>query len=228
MSDTTPALRRTRVSPRTIAAIIIVLITLNGVILAWRWASAAELPPGTYHEYQIQQWELESLERPDDPVVWATLGGLYESAGDEARAESAYARALELDPENAAALVFTAQARQRDGDSDEARSLLMQAIDALPEGNTALVYFRLGQLEEAAGDPEAALDAYTTSVEQRSTYWNAHFRIAVIQENAGSYPEALKAAEQAARFAPDDEVVQMVLERIRASAGEDTTGADDD
>jgi tetratricopeptide (TPR) repeat protein len=208
------------IRPQVVIALLLVALTANATLLVWRWAHNAELPPGTYHEYQIRQWEHLSLEKPDDPLVWATLGGLYEASGAEGKADSAYVRALEFDPDNVAALMHLAEADVAEGNHDAGRTRLQRAASVLPEGGAYLVYYRLGRLEEDALDPDRALAAYEASIAEKPTYWNAHFRIALIHENAGRMPEALAAAEEAARFVPDDEIVQGVIDRLRrAQAG---------
>jgi len=203
--------------PSRIAAVLVVLILLNAVLLAWRWASEANLPPGSYHEYHIAEWQQASIERPDDPIVWSTLGGLYEAAGDQRKALAAYTRAHELDPANSAALMYLAQVDVENGDYDRARTRLQTAAEALPAGGAQLVYYRLGQIEETAGNLDKALEYYQASVAEQSNYWNAHFRIAALHEKAGRNKEALAAAEKAARFASENEEVMAMLSRLRGA-----------
>lgn len=202
--------------PSKVAAVLVVLILLNATLLAWRWVSEANLPPGSYHEYHIVEWQQASIERPDDPIVWSTLGGLYEAAGDQRKALAAYTRAYELDPGNSAALMYLAQADVENGDYDRARTRLQAAAEALPEGGAQLVYYRLGQIEEATRNFDKALEYYQASVAEQSNYWNAHFRIAVLHEEAGRNKEALEAAEKAARFVPDNDEVKAMLSRLRS------------
>jgi len=222
-----------RISPRTLSAILVVLILVSGILLAWRWAVAQALPPGTYYEYRIQQWERLSFERPDDPLVWATLGGLYDSAGAQTKADRAYEKALELDPSNAAALMRIAEREQAEGDFDRARERLELAAESLPQGGAYLVYYRLGLLEEEAGRDCEAITAYEKSVEESRSYWNAHFRLAVLHERAGELDKAREAASIAAAFAPEEPEVLEVLERLGGTVPElqmpiDMIGADDD
>jgi len=201
--------------PSKIAAVLVVLILLNAALLAWRWVSEANLPPGSYHEYHIAEWQQASIERPEDPIVWSTLGGLYEAAGEQRKALAAYTRAFELDPGNAAALMYLAQADVQNEEYDRARTRLQAAAEALPEGGAQLVYYRLGQIEEAEGNFDKALEYYQASIAEQSNYWNAHFRIAALHEKAGRNREALEAAEKAARFVPDNDEVMAMLSRLR-------------
>lgn len=204
-------------TPHKVAAVLIILILLNAAVLAWRWASEANLPPGSYHEHYISEWQRASIERPDDPIVWSTLGGLYEAAGEPGKALAAFTRAAELDPRNAAAQMYLAAADVSTGDHDSARARLLVVVEVLPEGGAHVAYYRLGELEEAVGNPDAALEYYEASVAQRATYWNAHYRIAVLHENAGRTGEALESAERAVRLVPDNEEVNEMLSRLRAT-----------
>ncbi len=224
---------RRRISPRTLSAILIIAILVSGILLAWRWAAARELPPGTYYEYQIQRWELQSMERPDDPLVWATLGGLYEAAGAEAKSERAYRKALELDPGNVAALMHIAEREQAEGEFDRARERLQLAADSLPQGSAYLLYYRIGLLEEEVGRDPEAIAAYEKSIEERSSYWNAHFRLALLYERAGELDKARESISRAAAFAAAEPEVIEVLERLGAAVPDmqtpiDMTGADDE
>jgi len=201
--------------PSKIAAVLVVLLLLNLAVLAWRWVTVSSLPPGTYHAYHISEWQQASIERPDDPIVWSTLGGLYDAAGEHRKALAAHQRAEELDPNNAAALLYLAAVDVDNEDWDRARARLLTAAAALPEGGAQLAYYRLGEIEETVGDFDKAIEYYEASVAERPTYWNAHFRIAALHERAGRSEEALIAAEKAARFAPDDDEVMAMLSRLR-------------
>jgi|GEM_PF-1545664 len=231
--DLDPTSYRRRISPRTLSFFLVLLILVSGILLAWRWAAARELPPGTYYEYQIQRWELLSLERPDDPLVWATLGGLYKNAGAESKAERAFERTLELDPTNVAALMYVAEKEQAEGDFDRARELLELAAESMPPGNAYLLYYRLGLLEEEVGRDAEAISAYEKSIEERGSYWNAHFRLAVLYERAGELDKARDSITRAAAFAREKPEVLEVLERLGGTVPEmqipvDMMGADDE
>ncbi|MBS3956679.1 MAG: tetratricopeptide repeat protein [Clostridiales bacterium] len=200
-----------------VAAVLLVLIALNAALLAWRWASEANLPPGSYHEFHISEWQQASIARPDDPIVWSTLGGLYAAAGQPSKARAAFTRAVELDHRNSAAQMYLAEVDMQNEDYESARTRLLIAAEALPDGGAHLAYYRLGELEEATGDFEKALEHYEASISQSSTYWNAHFRVAVLHERAGRESEALESAQRAARLVPDNDEVREMLSRLRTT-----------
>jgi tetratricopeptide (TPR) repeat protein len=227
--EAAPSRRLRLPHPKTVAALLAVLLLAGGVLTAWRYVAAVDAPPMTYHEFQIQRWEEVLAEKPDDPAIWATLGSLHEKAGDDSRAQKAYSRALELDPTNPSALVYRARAMAADGKTDSARSMLTRAADGLPEGGRFLVLFQLGELERDAGRDKAAIEAYEASAEDNSTFWNAHYELAVLYEKAGKANDALRSAYLARRFSPDDPNLEELIERLKAGGAKakvEKTGMD--
>ncbi|RJQ53666.1 MAG: tetratricopeptide repeat protein [Actinobacteria bacterium] len=208
-----PSLRQ---HSKLIALLLFAAVVVNGLVLAWRYAAYRNRPASTYYEYQVQRWQQQLVIRPSDPAVWATLGGLYEEMGEKGRAQAAYARALELDPKNAAALVHDARLAAEQGRYDEGRRCLKKALSGLPKKGRYLVYFTLGELEESAGRPVAAARAYEASVADNDTFWNAHYRLAFIYYDRGDSKRALAEATRAERFMHDRPDLERLLDRLRA------------
>ncbi len=91
---------------------------------------------------------------------------LLEQIGAPERAMKAYERALEIDPENAAALETLARIRESAGDADAALS----AIEALAQKATspeakAEQYVRAAKLLESRGDKDGAIERYKLALD---------------------------------------------------------------
>lgn len=196
-----PSPRNTRslwhMRPQHLAAALAILALLNGVVLAWRYASYQNAAPRTYEDFQIRRWQQQLLTHPKDPAVWATLGGLYEQKGDYAKAKKAFARALAFDPASPPALMFKARQARKERRFDEAHALLDKALKALPTGSRALVYYEIGEVERERGDRVAAIKMYEASVKDNGTYFNAYQRLAFLYVEVGDKNKALWAADRA-------------------------------
>ena len=215
ITDTRQSLRRS--NPAIIAGTLIVAVLILGVLLEWRWMDANNGPPSNYYQYQVQRWEQQVAQKPDDPVVWATLGGLYERMGETRKSRVAYDKALELDPGNVAALVAAADAAEGDRDWAEARDRLTRAADSMPKGGKYYLYFKLGQMEERAKDDDAALLAYEKSIADVGLFWNAHDRLAHLYSEAGRKDDALEQALLAQRFVPERTGLKTLIAKLRSA-----------
>ena len=211
-------------SPAALAAVLLILVLLNGVVLAWRWAATRGEPARDYYTYQVQRWEAQLLDSPDDPAVWTTLAGLYEGMGRDRRAHDAYAEALRLDPGNPSALLYLGREASDAGDHVTARGYVTRAAEELPEGARYIAYFDLGELERKAGETDAAVEAYERSVADRDTFWNAHFQLAFLYERQGRYDEALASAERASIYLDDRPDLDALIARLRAAGAQPSLG----
>jgi tetratricopeptide (TPR) repeat protein len=200
--------------------VLLILLLLNGVVFAWRLAARRAEPPRDYYTYQVQRWEAQLLERPDDPVVWTTLAGLYEDMDRESSALYAYEQALQLDPGNPSALLYLGRMASARGDHEGAREYVTNAAEELPVGARYIAYFDLGELERKAGQIEAAIDAYEHSVADRGSFWNAHFQLAFLYEQQGRLDEALTSAESARVYVDDRPDLEQLIARLRAAGAE--------
>lgn len=206
-----------RLNPRSLALMLVLLVVVNGFTLTMRYLWLENLPASNYYEFQVQRWETQLADRPEDPVVWATLGGLYDAMGSERKASRAFAKALELDADNPAALMYVARADRESGEVAEARGKLERAADSLPTGGKYAVLFELGELERAAGRPAAAIRAYEASFADNSTFWNAPRELAFLYRASGQLDLALTAALQAQLFASEDVALSRLVKELRAA-----------
>jgi tetratricopeptide (TPR) repeat protein len=86
-------------------------------------ASARSEPTEDYHQIQLR-------EKPGDPNTHSNYGAfLKDKKGDDAGAERAYARALELDPSHVNALGNLANLKREQGDTAAAEALYRKALE---------------------------------------------------------------------------------------------------
>lgn len=213
-----------RLNLPVLAAIILILILVNGVVLAYRYASSQSRPANTYYEAQIERWQQQLQLNPEDSVVWGTIGGLYEEMGEAAKADRAFAKALEYDPKNVTALLYQSRRARAKGDYDQARALLGQIVDEVPRTGRYLVYYELGEVERAAGDTKAAIAAYEKSTADNGSYFNGYQRLAYLYDQVGESDKALAAAEQANAFTGGSAQDLTALIADLRSRGATTTG----
>ena len=127
--------------------------------------------------------------RSSDPTDWYERGcDLEDSAPKEARA--AYARALELDPDNAAAHVNLGRLLHESGNARAATEHYRRAIELDPGHSTAL--FNLGVALEDLRMPDEAILAYRTALAADALCADAHWNLAQLYERSGDPAAALR------------------------------------
>lgn len=95
------------------------------------------------------------------PEIWVTNGQLYESQGKHAKAMENYAKALEIEPKNEAALLSIARLHARQQQFVEAEKYYNQALALRPQ---AEVYNELGSLLQRQGRPAEGLAAVEKAI----------------------------------------------------------------
>lgn len=100
-------------------------------------------------------------DRPYDATVYNDLGNLYSLSGDDGEAESAYRRAIEIDPAHASAHFNLALLQRSAGDDDAAANSLRAVIELEPRHAWAL--YQLGTDAVDRGDRDGAIELYARS-----------------------------------------------------------------
>lgn len=123
------------------------------------------------------------------PDLYLTSARVYEKAGDLAGAEAQYRRALDVAPQNMAALLGTAHLYDRQGRLPEAAAMYAQAAElhpteAAPLNDLGLCLARQNRLAEAA----AALEKAVALKPDRKLYRN---NVATVMVELGRVDEAL-------------------------------------
>lgn len=122
-----------------------------------------------------------------------------------AEAEQAYAKLLEVEPQNVEALNVLALAALRVGSTPRAAELLERAAQAAPQDPTTRHH--LGQVYEAAADLPQAAEAYGTAVRLEPAFFVARLHLGNCLERLGEqraalvqYKRALNDAQQQGRW----------------------------
>ncbi len=145
--------------------------------------------------------ELVAL-HPNSPRAYTFLAGLQGGNNDNEAARASYRKALELDPDNAAALFGLAAnnlfAEPRD--FAKAEEWANKAIAAYPD--EAKAYEMLGDVKRGQGDLDAALAAYDQASEVDPTLAVAHHKRGHINSFLGNIEEARAAYDEGVNAAP--------------------------
>lgn len=154
-------------------------------------------------------------------VSAAEIGGLL--ASDPLAAEARVRKILEVQPQNADALLVLAAALRRQGRAAEAKAILEPIVASQPD--SAFAQLELGLTFGLAGDHTAALDAFARAVDLSPTFINAWCalgdELALLEDHMRANPShaeattSLRAADAAIarkNFAEAEALVARCLE----------------
>jgi tetratricopeptide (TPR) repeat protein len=131
----------------------------------------------------------ERAARARDAETWFERGVEAERAGISIdRAVAAYQKALEIDPEQASALVNLGTIYYNQHDWPKAEDCYNRALTVRP--SYALAHFNLGNLYDEIGEWHRALEQYLAALDDQPDYPDAHYNIALLHQTHG---EPLKA-----------------------------------
>jgi tetratricopeptide (TPR) repeat protein len=150
---------------------------------------------------------------PHRPKAHFSMGRVLEALGrtDEALAE--YFRALEFDPNHAEASIRIAAIQLARNQPDQALSRLDQVVELAPQDGEArelrgLAHAKLRHFPEAIADFRAAAQLLPGRAD-------VYYHLALALEADHHRAEALRAAEQALRLAPDHAAARGLSARLR-------------
>lgn len=131
----------------TIAAVLVAAIAI---------AAFAAVPPNLTKAIEAQRRLV--VERPQDAAVFNDLGSLLLLAERTDEAETAYRKAIELDPDKVSALFNLAQLQQQRGKKREALRLYDRVVEIQP--NHAWAHYQIGTLYERWNQNSRAVEHY--------------------------------------------------------------------
>jgi len=131
----------------------------------------------------------EQAARALEAETWFERGVEAERSGLSIdRAIAAYQKAINIDPNQAAALVNLGTIHYNQRDWPQAEDCYLRALQARPA--YALAHFNLGNLYDEIGEWHKALEQYLAALDDQPDYPDAHYNIALLHQSHG---ETLKA-----------------------------------
>lgn len=153
----------------------------------------------------------------DRAEAQTNLGVLYSGVGDFEKAQTAYRRAIELDPGFAAGYANLADLLRRRGRDEEAAGYLNQGLERLPQ--SAALYHARGLQAVRAGQGAAALADLRRAHSLAPDDARFAYVYAIAQNSAGDRAGALDTLTRALRRHPYDRDLLMALASINRDAG---------
>ncbi len=133
----------------------------------------------------------ESTPREDDAAVWFARGiALEEDPATQTEALAAYQKALEFQPNHAAAHINLGTLYYNRQDFALAEKHYRAALKADPR--YALAYFDLGNVLDETGRVQEGIQTYKMAVQLAPTYADAHYNLALAYEKIREPRKALK------------------------------------
>jgi tetratricopeptide (TPR) repeat protein len=147
---------------------------------------------------------------PKVPDFEFLLGRLHLSRQETALAESAFLRAIELDPQFDKAYVALSQLYAASGQYDQALAKLNGALQTNPRNLPVMMLS--GMLYEQKGDIQRAQETYEQLLALNPRFFRAANNLAYLYgEHGGDPAKALKLAQQARDAAPEDPYIADTL-----------------
>jgi predicted CXXCH cytochrome family protein len=177
----------------------------------------------------IEEYEASLLLDADQAGAHLSLGVLYSSLGDVTRAMNSYRTAMRLDPAVVGPRSNLAQLLDHQGQPDEARRLRLKEAELLKRDaellpNSGLLQYQLGLMQYLLGREKEAEQSLlaATRLEPESTEFL--LALTLLYEKQKRWPDALHAATELCRRAPDNLTFRQVLRNIEEGQSKGETG----
>ena len=126
--------------------------------------------------------------RPPSAETWRQRAAAAEARGEVEAALTAYQRALDVEPDDVAALIAQGNLRFAAGELEVARDLYRRATAADPA--SAEAWYNLANTWDDLGQPDAAVRAYETALRFAPDFADAHFNLGLCWEKLGARDRA--------------------------------------
>lgn len=141
---------------------------------------------------------------PTDSLNWSTLGSVYsilagaKVEGAQQRAQEAFTKARQYDPQNPIYPLLEAQLHSRVGDLGSARRLTLEAI-TIKQNYTDALFF-LTQIDIAEGKTEDAITTTRAIISLEPQNPARYYQLGVLQSAVQKYDEAIGAFSRAVQL----------------------------
>ncbi len=140
---------------------------------------------------------------PDDAQIQQLVGTLSLMKGDGAAAETAFKRAIELDPELVSTYRHLAQFYAATGRTSETIQTYESSLEVRP--NQPQIHHFLGVLYEFGGQPQKAIEHYESAIRYEPNLGEAKNNLAYMYAEKGeNLDRALDLAQEAKALMPDN------------------------
>ena len=146
------------------------------------------------------------------------LGNLFQSRGDQARAESEFRRAIALDPKFAPAYVNLSDLYRVRGMDEAAAELLQKGLLQVPD--SAALHHAMGLLQVRAGEGQAALRHLEAATQMRPEDSRFAYVYGVALNSTGDPSRAVAELERALVHRPFDRDLLFALVTINRDKGD--------
>jgi len=163
---------------------------------------------------------------PRDPRWPYYLAHLYKIRGDAPKSAAAFARALELQPEDVPTLVWLGDARLDEGKPDDAQPLFAKAAALQPKSVAA--QYGLGRVALAKQDYGTAVGYLEKALTLDPLATIIHYPLAMAYRGAGDQTKAQAHLAQRGTLAlkPDDPLMKQLDAMLNSAIGYEVSGAD--
>jgi tetratricopeptide (TPR) repeat protein len=163
---------------------------------------------------------------PRDPRWPYYLGHLYKIRGETPKSAAAFARALELQPDDVPTLVWLGEARLDEGKPGAAEPLFAKAAGLRPSSVAA--QYGLGQVALVKQDYARAVSYLEKALSLEPTATIIHYPLAMAYRGAGDQAKAQAHLAQRGTLPlkPDDPLMAQLDATLHSAIGYEVSGAD--
>ena len=171
----------------------------------------------------LDEAEKLSPNKPDQVTVWFMRGAMYEKMKDFDRAEAAFRRVVESDPDNSSALNYLGyMLADRDVRLEEAFKLVSKALELEPQNGAYLdslawVDYRLNKLAEAENLLLRALDKIGSDPTVHDHLGDVYFKQGKTRDAIIQWQASLKEWESSSQAEADPAEIAKVAKKLEGA-----------
>lgn len=159
---------------------------------------------------------------PNCGLCYTRVGDAQLKAKDEAAAEKAYLKAIEVDPkapEAYSSLASLYNQQKKFGEAAKMSARANELQDTTGTGGNAADVLNQGIIHWNAGQYPEAKAQFERAVKLDPTLADAHYRLGMANVNLGQLPDAVKAFEEYLRLAPNGEHAELAKGILKSIKG---------
>lgn len=170
----------------------------------------------------IAKFTIVAEKIPNCGLCYTRVGDAHLKAKDEAAAEKAYLKAIEVDPkapEAYSSLASLYNQQKKFGEAAKMSARANELQDTTGTGGNAADVLNQGIIHWNAGQYPEAKAQFERAVKLDPKLADAHYRLGMANVNLGQLPDAVKAFEEYLRLAPDGEHAELAKGILKSIKG---------